>query len=169
VLGARFNPALVSGGADSLFLDLDAAWRPADDWRLGASLRRAWTRPHGGGLLAAGSQFMAQGWAVDFARYGVFASDDSLALRVSQPLRVTSGGLDFDLASAYDYDTLTATRSRQRLSFVPQGREIVSELAWRGRLWGGAGSASLFYRKDPGHYAALPDDKGVALSWSGRF
>jgi subtilisin family serine protease len=169
VLGARFNPALVPGGADSLFLDLDAAWRPADDWRLGASLRRAWTRPHGGELLAAGSQFMAQGWAVDFARYGVFASDDSLALRVSQPLRVTSGGLNFDLASAYDYDTLTATHSRQRLSLVPHGREIVSELAWRGHLWGGAGSASLFYRKNPGHYAALPDDKGVALSWSSRF
>lgn len=169
VLGARFNPALVPGGADSLFLDLDAAWRLADAWRLGASLRHAWTRPHGGGLLAAGSQFMAQGWSVDFARYGLFASDDSLALRLSQPLRVVSGGLDFDLPSAYDYDTLTATPGRQRLSLVPQGREIVTELAWRGRLWGGTSSASLFYRKDPGHYASLPDDKGVALSWSGRF
>jgi hypothetical protein len=29
--------------------------------------------------------------------------------------------------------------------------------------------ASLFYRKDPGHYAALPDDKGLAVSWTGQF
>jgi len=33
----------------------------------------------------------------------------------------------------------------------------------------GNGAASLFYRNDPGHYASLPDDKGVALRWSKSF
>ena len=28
---------------------------------------------------------------------------------------------------------------------------------------------SLFYRKDPGHYSAVPDDRGAAVSWSKRF
>ena len=55
------------------------------------------------------------------------------------------------------------------LSLAPQGRELTGEIAWRGSLFAGDAAASLFYRKDPGHYAALPDDKGVALQWSRRF
>lgn len=169
VLGARFNPALASGGSRSLFLDLDAAFRPGDAWRLGGSLRRVWTRPHGGGLLAEGSRLIAQGWSLDVARSGVFTAGDSLALRLAQPLRVTAGGLYFDLPTYYDYATLAATTTRQRLSLVPRGREIIGELAWRGTLWGGSASTSLYYRKDPGHYADAPDDAGIAVSWSGRF
>jgi hypothetical protein len=169
ILGGRFNPALVGRGANSLFVDLDAAWRPGEDWRLGAALRRTWTRPRGGGLLAEGSQLIAQGWSFDVARNGVFAPGDSVALRIAQPLRVIAGGFDFDLPTAYDYATLTATDSRQRVSLVPRGREVMGELAWRGRLWGGSASASLFYRKDPGHYASAPDDKGAAITWSQNF
>jgi len=30
-------------------------------------------------------------------------------------------------------------------------------------------TAGVFYRRDPGHYAELPDDKGVALRWSTGF
>ena len=169
ILGARFNPALVGRGADSLFVDLDATWRPGDDWQFGATLRRTWTRPRGGGLLAGSTRLVAQGWSFDIARESVFAADDSLALRIAQPLRVIAGGLDFDLPTAYDYATLTASAERQRVSLVPRGREVMGELAWRGALWGGSASASLFYRKDPGHYDALPDDKGAAISFSRKF
>jgi hypothetical protein len=28
---------------------------------------------------------------------------------------------------------------------------------------------SVFYRRDPGHYASMPDDKGVAVKWSRGF
>jgi hypothetical protein len=45
----------------------------------------------------------------------------------------------------------------------------MGELAWRGPLLSGEGAASLFYRRDPGHYEAMPDDKGVALRWSRKF
>src|SRR5262249_10161063 len=120
-------------------------------------------------LLANGSHLVAQGWAVDLSRSGVFAANDRLALRVAQPMRVEGGGFIFNLPTAYSYATLAATNSQERLSLVPRGREIISELAWRGDLWGGYASASLFYRTDPGHYAGLPDEEGVALTWGTKF
>jgi hypothetical protein len=102
-------------------------------------------------------------------RSSLFLKDDSLALRVSQPLRVRSGGIGLLLPVSWSYDTLTADEAVRRLSLAPRGREIATELTWRGKLWGGSASVNLFYRKDPGHYASLPDDKGVALSWSTGF
>ena len=64
---------------------------------------------------------------------------------------------------------MDADLSLVALSLAPQGREIDGELAWHGWLFGGDAAASLFYRTDPGHFANLPDDKGVALKWSRRF
>jgi len=95
----------------------------------------------------------------------VFMADDHLALRVAQPLRVRSGGLGFDLPVGWDYERLAATRGVRRLSLAPRGREVAGELAWRGELWGGSASASLFWRKEPGHMAGARDDRGLAIGW----
>lgn len=169
VLGARFNPALVPNGANSLFLDLDAAWQLDDRWQLGATVRRAWTRPGSGGLLADGSRLVAQGWAVDVTHLGIVQPQDSLALRIAQPLRVENGGFVFDVPTSYSYALLAAENSRERLSLVPRGREIVGEMAWRGALWGGSASASVYFRKEPGNYAAQPTETGIGLLWTGAF
>jgi hypothetical protein len=112
---------------------------------------------------------VSQGWSIDLSRDAVFQSGDRLALRVAQPLRVQAGGLAFDLPSAYSYDTLTASGWVQHLSLVPKGREIVTELAWRGSVLGGSGAASLFHRSDPGHNASYRDETGVAATWSMGF
>jgi hypothetical protein len=120
-------------------------------------------------LVASGSRLTSNAWSFDVERRGVFAGRDSVALRVSQPLRVSSGGLRLDLPVAYDYDTLTATNGISKLNLSPKGREIIGELAWRGPLWNGAGAVSLFYRRNPGHYSSLADDKGLALSWKTAF
>ena len=165
LLGARMHDAFGQSGADSVFLDANMAWRLAADWRLGAAWRQGFTKAHAGGLVAPGSRLVSSGWSVDLERSGVLPAGDSLALRVTQPLRVNLGGLRLDLPVAYSYDTLAATNAFQLLSLSPHGREVTSELAWRGPLWNGAASASVFYRKDPGHYASLPDDKGIAFSW----
>jgi hypothetical protein len=69
----------------------------------------------------------------------------------------------------YDYATLTPTFATSAYSLTPRGRELIGEIAWRGDLWGGDAAASVFYRKDPGHVASLPDDKGVAVKWSTGF
>jgi len=169
VLGARFSPALGAHGADSLFLDAHAGWRPAPRLRLSAAYREGFTRPHVGGFVTGASQLTSNAWAFDVSREDLFKRGDALALRVSQPLRVTGGGLMFNLPVSYDYTTATATYGDRLLSLSPAGREIDTELAWRGPLWGGSAGMSLFYRKNPGHYAALPADKGAAASWSVKF
>ena len=169
LLGAYFGDGFGAGGANTLFLDAGAGWRFADRWRLGGGIRQGWTRADRVGPVVAGSNLASRAWSADLVRSGVFGRGDSLGLRVSQPLRVESGGLALNLPVDYSYATLAPTYGLRSLELSPQGRELDGELAWRGWLWGGDAAASLYYRKDPGHYASLPDDKGVAVKWSKRF
>jgi hypothetical protein len=169
MLGADFHDAFGLSGADTLFLDAQAGWQLAPRWRLGGALRNGWTFAHGGGAVAGGSRLTSRAWSLDLARSGVFARNDSLALRLSQPLRVESGGLNLELPIDYSYTTLSPTYGIERLTLAPQGRELDAELAWSGRLFMGDAAASLFVRKDPGHYADMPLDEGVAFRWSTQF
>lgn len=169
MLGASLHEAFGSAGSDSVFLDARAGWNFASHWRLGAAWRQGFTRARTHGLVAAGSRLVSNGWAFDLSLASLFHKNDTIALRVSQPLRVASGGINLNLPVAYSYETLEATQGIRRLSLAPRGREVTSEIAWRGPLWGGLASASLFYRKDPGHYANLPDERGIGLSWNSEF
>ena len=169
VLGARLHDAFGGRGADTLFFDASAVWPFAPGWRLGGAWRQGFTRARAGGRVAGGSRLASNAWSLDLARGDVFASGDSLALRISQPLRVQSGGLNLDLPVAYSYATLAATSAISLVNLSPKGREITGELAWRGTLWRGAAAAGLFYRRNPGHFAELRDDKGVAVSWKTGF
>ena len=99
----------------------------------------------------------------------MFSASDRLAFRLSQPLRVESGGINLLLPVSWDYATLSGSYASQRLNLAPSGREIDAELAWQGELWRGHAAASLFWRRDPGHVANAPDDRGVALRWSAGF
>jgi hypothetical protein len=75
----------------------------------------------------------------------------------------------FSLPVDYSYVTLQPTYGLVPLSLVPRGREVNAELLWRAPMLTGSAMVSLFYRKDPGHYADLRDDKGMAVSWSKQF
>ena len=101
--------------------------------------------------------------AVSFTRH------DSLALRLAQPLRVESGGLDLNLPTAWDYDSLRAVNTVQRMNLAPSGRELAAELGWSGPLGAGTAGATLFWRRDPGHVRGLPAERGAALRWSVGF
>ncbi|RJX66696.1 peptidase S8 [Tsuneonella suprasediminis] len=169
VLGAYLADAFGGGGARTLFIDAEAGWRFAEGWRLGGGLRQGWTRADRSGLVVAGSHMVSRAWSLDLQRDGVFARQDRVGLRLSQPLRVESGGLTLRLPVAYDYNTLGVSYGNRTLALSPYGREIDGEIAWSGPLWGGSASASLFYRKDPGHVATLADDAGMAVRWSTIF
>lgn len=164
ILGARFNPALGAHGADTLFLDAALGWRPGPDFHFGAAWRQGFTQVRGSGLIGSGSRLVSNGWVVDGSVANMFAPGDVFALRVSQPLRVSGGGLNFYLPVAYDYDT-GATWGVRRMGLSPRGHEIDAELAWQFPAAGGMASTNLFWRRDPGHYAALPDDTGWAVGW----
>ncbi len=169
LLGAHFHDALGIGGADTMFLDAELGHEFARGWRVGGAYRQGITRPRGGSLLGDGSQLLSEAWSFDVTRYGVLTNSDSLGIRFSQPLRVSGGGLNLDLPVAYDYATESAIFGTQRLSLSPEGREVMGELAWQGPFMFGYASASLFYRRDPGHFAASRDDAGAVVSFSAEF
>jgi len=169
VLGGRFAAAFGVTGARTVFLNAALALSLVDGWRLGGSIRHGSTQLLARGAVADASTLTSNGWSVDLSRGSLFADGDSLGLRLSQPLRVNGGGLSLNLPVAYDYATLLPTYGRRFVSLAPTGREIDGEIAWNGPLWGGNASASLFYRKNPGHYAAAPDDAGAAVRWGLSF
>lgn len=168
ILGARVRDGFNAGRADSLFLDGALAWHPHPGWRLGAAWRHGVTRAAAIGGGASGVLLTSDAWAVDMTRLGVFGAADSLSLRVSQPLRVGNGA-GFGLPVEYSYETRGDARVATSVTLAPTGREIAAELNWQGPLLRGQATAGLFYRKDPGHLAALPNDHGAAVSWAARF
>lgn len=169
LLGAHFNPALGVEGAQSVFLDGRLVRSFGGDWQVGASYRAGFTRPLGGALIGEGSQVATQGWSFDLLRSDTLQRGDSLGLRVSQPLRVTGGALHLDLPVAYDYAAESAILGRQSLSLAPSGRELITEIGWRGSSPLGLISTSVFYRREPGHFADGPDDMGAVISLRSAF
>ena len=169
VLGAWFHQALGAHGADSIFVD--ASVRKAIDgrWQVSASYRQGLTIARQSQVIADGSHLWSNAWSLDLARSGTLTKGDMLGLRVSQPLRVTGGGLNLNLPVAYDYATETPVNSLRQLSLAPDGRELMGELAWRGPFLWGYGSASVFYRHEPGHYASSPNDLGALVSFNASF
>lgn len=168
ILGARLLDGL-GGGADTLFLDVAGRWQIGQAWMVGAAWREGRTRLRKGGILTGASAIASNGWAMDVTRTGLFAAGDHLSLRLSQPLRVSRGGLDLTLPTAWDYATGQATHSVRSLALSPRGRELTGEVSWRGGVLGGTAVASLFYRRNPGHFAAAPADMGAGLAWSAEF
>jgi len=106
---------------------------------------------------------------LDLIRRNAFQRGDSIGLRVSQPLKVSGGGLNFVLPVAYDYASESAILGHQTLSLNPSGREIMSELNWTAPTAIGTVSASAFYRSDPGHVQSESDDIGALVTVRSRF
>lgn len=167
VLGARFDPSLGGAAATSWFVDAGARLE-LGAWTLGAGLRQGWTKARLGGL-SGGGRLRTGAFDFDVGRDGVFG-DDTLGLRVAQPLRVASGGIDVALPTLWDYASgEVATWTTQRMNLAPTGRELDLELRYGRRLWGGDLHWNLFWRRDPGHHAALPDDRGIAVRFQTGF
>ena len=169
LLGAHFNPAFGLTGADTVFVGGQFARRIGADWRVGAAYRAGFTRPRGGALIGSGSQIQTQSWSFDFTRRGTILRGDNIGLRLSQPLRVSGGGINFDLPVAYDYAAESPILGRQTLSLSPAGREGMSELNWSAQMSFGRVSASVFYRSEPGHFQNARDDIGALITLNSSF
>ena len=170
ILGAHFGDALGATRATTWFADAAARFDFGRGWTLGASARQGWTRADVRGGLSGGGSIRTDAYAADLGKDGVFSRGDSIGLRVAQPLRVSRGGVDLRLPSDYDYDTLAVTAwTTERLNLAPSGREVDIEARYARALWGGAVQTNLFYRRQPGNFAALGADVGAALRWSAAF
>ena len=169
LLGARFAPAFGTDGASTWFADLSGRWSSASGWHLGASARQGWSVPAGGGLLAERAAIRSDAFSLDLGKAGLLSRGDLFGLRLSQPLRVSRGGLSVRLPVGYDYATGEASFGDQRLNLAPEGRELALEASYSRMVFRGRLDTNLFWRQDPGHFAAAPDDLGLALRWRTDF
>ena len=161
LLGGRLSPLLGGGGAATTFLDAEARHEFGAGWSTTLSARRGWTD------FAAG-KFQTGAYAFDLAKRGLLSNVDTFDFRIAQPLRVERGGFATLLPTSWDYVTQTASDSLTRMSLTPTGREVDGELSYGSTLFGGNGwlGANLFYRRQPGHFASMHDDKGAAIRFS---
>lgn len=166
VLGARFSPGIGAANATSWFADMRASGELGGGWRLSGSVRQGWTLAATRGGIVGGGTIRTSGYGLDLANGDLFAAGDSFGLRVSQPLRVESGAIGVLLASDYDYTAGVTASSLQRINLTPQGREIAMEARYGIPVAAGWMDANLFWRRDPGHFAQLPDDVGAALRFT---
>jgi hypothetical protein len=170
LLGARFSDGLGGTRATSYFLDLAARIDLGARWSIGGSLREGWTFANLRSGVDGRGTIHTNAYAADIAGEGVFGKRDTVGLRIAQPLRVTRGGIALRLPTDYDYASGAVTVwTTQTLNLAPTGHEIDVE----GRyampfLWGDL-QTNLFYRRDPGNFAALPDDVGATMRWSAAF
>ena len=169
VLGARFDPLLGGGSARTLFLDADLRLDPGNGWGMGAAWRQGWTSAAAGGVLKDGALLKSNSFAFDLWKDHVLDAGDRLALRLSQPLRISSGSLNLTLPVSYNYATGEAGYGVRRYNLAPRGRQIDMEAAYSRALGWGDITANLYYRKDSGNIAWYPDDVGMALRFSAGF
>lgn len=165
VLGARFNPLFGGGGASTAFADAGLRFDLGQGWLAGASWRQGWTSVRAGGITTGAGTIRSSAFTFDIGRTCLLGPGDRLFFRVAQPLRVSEGSIGFELPIAYDYASRTATFGEQRQNLAPRGRELVGELAYGAWLGDGHLSANLFYRREPGHFEATPEDMGVAVRY----
>lgn len=171
LLGARFGTTLGAPRATSWFLDMTARIDAGDGWSLGGTLRQGWSVADLRFGVEGGGTVRTSAFSADVARSGVWAKGDSLAVRIAQPLRVSTGALGITLPVDWSYDDggHVSQWAVERLNLAPTGREIDAELAYVRPAGPGVVRANLFYRRDPGNFAFLPDDYGLAIRYGYSF
>lgn len=165
LLGARFGPLFGAGGATSHVAEVGATLALPDGWSLAGEWTGMTARPDRAGLVAGGT-LRARALSVDLVRSALFWTGDRFALRYAEPLRVTAGGLGLQLPISYDEFGQTTQFGRRSLSLTPTGREQVIEAGYMLPLGDARLSLNGWWRRDPGHFAAIDDDLGAAVRFT---
>lgn len=164
VLGSQLGSAF--GNAAQTRLADATATLDLGDWVLGAEGRIGWTRADAGVATAGRGRFRSTAFAIDATRSGAFVAGDSLGLRIAQPFRVANGGYRLSVPVDYDYSTGAIGYAARTLDLAPDGREIDVEAGYGVALGAGWLTTNLYWRRDPGNIAALPDDRGLAVRFA---
>jgi hypothetical protein len=165
-LGGRFSSAFSNAGARSWFADGAASIDIGGGWGAYASYRHGWTSMSGSGALVEGGRLSSNAFALDLTKTGAFAAGDKIGVRIMQPLRVWTGGLDINLPVSYDYKSGEVGYQQRFFSLAPTGRELDYEISYGTRLLGGNIAANAFLRTDPGHIEWMKNDVGGALRFT---
>ncbi|MEY3201036.1 MAG: hypothetical protein RIR70_586 [Pseudomonadota bacterium] len=173
LLGAQGASVLrMEGRLQSRFATLDGAVKLRDGWAGFASYTLMTTPAQANAadsLITAHSSLRGDAVSFGLMRADAFKSGDRLSFAVSQPLRLRSGSLDFDLPQAQD-ENGNLQFAKQSVGLSPAGREVRTELRYAAPAGRDAQiSTFLMHRASPGHDATAPDDLGVGLRWSKLF
>ena len=166
LLGARLDAGLGAPEGSSWFLDANArleagnGWTVGGMWRHGRTLARIDNGVDGSGSLTTAA------FSLDIGKDRLHA-DDSIGLRVSQPLRVTKGGVDLILPTGWDYArNAVTTQELHHLGLAPTGREIDVEARYAVPLGFGRLATHLFWREEPGNVERAAADYGLAVRYT---
>jgi hypothetical protein len=166
VLGGRFSEAFSRRGSTTQFLDGTASLPLGRGLAALASYRHGWTNMPGTGSLVDQGRLSTEAFAFDISRVNAFALGDKLAVRMMQPLRVRSGGLDLNLPVSYDHATGDVGYESRFFNLAPSGREVDYELAYNVGFLRGDLAINAFLRTDPGHVEAMKKDVGAAVKFT---
>lgn len=166
ILGGRFSPAFSGAGSTSWFADGAASLDLGGGWGAYASYRHGWTSIRGGDVLVRGGRLSSHAFAIDLTKTGALARSDRIGLRIMQPLRVRTGGLDINLPVGYDHASSKVAYQHRFFNLAPTGRELNYELSYGMPLLGGNMDANAFVRTDPGHIESMKNDIGGALRFT---
>ena len=169
LLGSNLSPAFGVGGAATRFADAGANLAITDNWYLSARVRQGWTTARMNGGLVSSANIVTRGFAVDLAGSDLFSTGDRLGFRIAQPLRVESGGMRLNMPVAFDFASRSATLETRNMALSPSGREIDLETSYGFAGLGGWMDLNAYWRRDPGHIANTPDDRGVAWRYNTSF
>jgi len=166
LLGAHFSAGLGSPRATSWFLDITARFDAGTGWVFTTSSRQGWTMADVRKGLDGGGKIRTDAFAAGVSKSGVLGKADRIAFRIAQPLRVRNGRLELMLPTDWTYDdSRVSDYTRERLNLAPTGREIDVEAVYSHTLGPGDMESNLFYRRDPGNFAGLPEDFGAVIRY----
>lgn len=152
---------------------LDATVRLGGGWRLALAGELGVVRPGAASdlsIITGATRLTTSRFSAGLLGGSVLKPGDRFGLRVSQPLRVETGGVTLTVPVGYDAARGIAVLEDRRASLTPTGREIAVEAAYMrplGRY--GVLETSLFRRQDPGHSAGTTADTGAIVAWSTSF
>lgn len=171
LLGAKFSAGLGAPRATSYFLDATARLDAGSGWSFGGAWRQGWTIARLRYGLDGGGTVKTSAFDADVTKLGVFGKTDRAGFRIAQPLRVSDGGLNLNLPTGWSYVGTVGVSdyTRQYFNLAPTGRELDMEFAYGWTLWRGTVESNFFYRRDPGNFASLPYDYGLALRYGVKF
>lgn len=162
LLGARLSPFFGVSGSHTLFADARADIALPQKWSLSLAARQGWTNATAGGSARIGTF----AWSGELTRAGLLAAHDRFGIRIAQPLRVVSGGIDAMLPVDYDYMTGQSNWRMTRINLAPKGREIDSELSYGRNAMGGWIALNGYWRREPGNISWASDDIGGAIRFT---
>lgn len=120
------------------------------------------------GLLTLDDETTSTSFHLGIARSGLIDERDTLAISLSQPLRIASGSLHLLADKAYDENAVMQMQS-ETISLTPSGRELDIQIEYRivsGRS--GAFSTFAYHAIDAGHIAGR-EESGAGLKYRIRF